>query len=106
VIELVDNGIKFSPRGGRLAVGTRGVAGGVEWWIEDQGPGIRPADIPRLFEPFYRVDPARNRDGGTGLGLTLAASIARLHRGTVRAEALPGDGARFVLFFPAAAQAA
>ena len=104
--ELIDNGLKFSPHGATLRIGTEPMDGGVAWWIEDRGPGIPAEDLPRLFEPFYRVDPARTRDNGSGLGLTLAASITRLHAGSVRAENLPGGGARFALLFPAVAQAA
>ncbi len=101
--ELVDNAIKFSPHGGRMTVGTAPVPGGVRWWVEDSGPGILPEDVPRLFEPFYRVDPARTRDHGSGLGLTVAACITRLHRGTIRSVSTPGGGARFDLEFPLSA---
>lgn len=99
--ELLDNAVRLTPVGGRVALGTRRLNGGVGWWIEDSGPGIPADDLPRLFEPFYRVDPARTRDSGTGLGLTLAASFARLHGGTIRAENLPAGGARFEVEFPA-----
>jgi signal transduction histidine kinase len=98
--ELVDNAVRLTPQGGRVAVGTQAANGGVRWWIEDSGPGIPPDDLPRLFEPFYRVDPARTRDSGTGLGLTLAASLARVHGGTIRAENVPAGGARFEVEFP------
>jgi len=99
--ELVDNAIKFSPREGEIDVGVRTVPDGVVWWIQDAGPGIPAEDLPRLFEAFYRVDPARSRDGGSGLGLTLAASVARVHAGSVKAENVQGGGARFTIFFPA-----
>jgi len=99
--ELLDNAVKLTPIGGRVAVGTKAVSRGVSWWIEDSGPGIPADDLPRLFEPFYRVDPARTRDSGTGLGLTLAASIARLHGGTIRAANVATGGARFEVEFPA-----
>ncbi|MBI4419889.1 MAG: hypothetical protein HY560_03620 [Gemmatimonadetes bacterium] len=99
--QLVDNAVKFSPPGGRLVIGADPIPGGVRWWIEDSGPGIAPDELPRLFEPFYRVDPARSRDSGSGLGLALAASITRLHGGTIRAAHAPTGGARFEVELPA-----
>lgn len=104
--ELIDNAIKFTPHGGQIEIGVRAAHGGVMWWVQDSGPGIADEDLPRLFEPFYRVDPARSRDNGSGLGLTLAASISRLHGGSIRVENVAGNGARFVVFFPGVAVAA
>jgi two-component system sensor histidine kinase MtrB len=68
--------------------------------IENSGPGIAAADLPHIFEAYYRADQARTRGAGTGLGLTTARAIARLHRGDIRAENLPGGGARFEVDLP------
>ncbi len=98
---LLDNAVKFTPVGGRMVVATEPMTGGVRLAVEDSGPGIAPADLPHVFEPFYRADQARSRGTGAGLGLALAAAIARLHGGTIRACTVPGGGARFEVDFPA-----
>jgi signal transduction histidine kinase len=65
--------------------------------VEDQGPGV-PADLrERIFEPFYRLPGASEREGGVGLGLSLVKTIAERHGGGVRCEARKGGGARFVV---------
>lgn len=70
--------------------------------VHDRGPGVPPAQRKRIFEPFYRLPGASERDGGVGLGLALVKSICERHGGTVRCEARPGGGATFVVQLPTA----
>ena len=109
VDHLLDNALRYTPVGGAIRVelepltaGERS-GGGVRLAVENSGPGIAAADLPHLFEPFYRVDPARTRsdDGGRGLGLALVASIAQLHGGEVRVSSVPGQSTRFEVDIPA-----
>ncbi len=75
--------------------------------MADTGVGIPPEALPRLFERFYRVDPARAReDGGTGIGLAIARSVVEAHGGTIRAESEPGHGSTFTFDLPVARPAA
>ncbi|MFS8036876.1 sensor histidine kinase [Xanthobacter sp. AM11] len=75
----------------------------VELRVEDRGPGIAPAERASVFEPFYRVEPSRNREsGGAGLGLTIVRQIVEGHGGTVAIEDRPGGGARLRVFLPKA----
>lgn len=99
---LLDNAVKFTPPEGTIRVTTAplGGAGGVRLSVEDSGPGVPPEYLPHIFEPFYRVDEARSRGSGTGLGLAMAAAIVRLHGGTIRANNVPGSGARFDVDLP------
>lgn len=101
VCNLVGNAVKYSPPGGVVRVAARENAGWMRITVEDRGPGI-PEDLRRqIFEPFFRVDDARSRQqGGTGLGLALVRAIAEFHGGTIRAEAGPAGGSRFVLELP------
>ena len=72
--------------------------------VEDTGPGIAPEHLPRIFERFYRVDPARSRDqGGAGLGLAIVKHLVESMNGSVSAESEPGKGSRFVVTLPASA---
>jgi heavy metal sensor kinase len=100
VHQLIENAAKFTPRGGQVRVGTSQVSGHLEVAVEDSGAGIAPQDLPHLFEPFYRADPARSSGDGTGLGLTVAAAIVCLHGGTITASNLAGGGARFRVALP------
>lgn len=71
--------------------------------VADDGPGVADADLPRLFDRFYRVDPARSRQqGGSGLGMSIVAAIVRMHRGTVSASHSPGGGLTVSVSLPAA----
>jgi two-component system, OmpR family, sensor kinase len=73
--------------------------------VADEGPGIDPENRDRLFERFYRADPARSRgSGGSGLGLAIVAAVVEAHHGEVRVDEPPGGGARFVVELPAAPQ--
>ena len=70
--------------------------------VHDRGPGVPPNQRERIFEPFYRLPGASERDGGVGLGLALVKSISERHGGTVRCEARPGGGATFIVELPTA----
>lgn len=99
---LMDNALRYTdPQTGHIAVGS-GQAGHQAYiFVEDNGPGIDPADRERVFERFVRVDPAR-APGGHGLGLSIARAIARSAGGEIRLERSREGGSRFTLFLPEA----
>jgi len=98
---LVDNAVKYGKAGGSIRVTGAGEEGSVRIEVEDDGPGIAPDHLQRIFERFYRVDKGRSRDlGGTGLGLSIARHIVESHGGTIRAESRPGVGTRFTVRIP------
>ncbi len=101
IFNLVDNAVRFTPEGGEVRIEAHRHNGSVEVSVADTGVGI-PADaLPRLFERFYRVDPARAReDGGTGIGLAIARSVVEAHGGSIRAESAPGHGSVFTFDLP------
>ncbi len=104
VANLIDNAVAYSPEGTRVAVAVRRDEAAVEVSVTDQGIGIAPADQARIFERFYRVDPARSRaTGGTGLGLAIVKHIVTNHGGEVRVWSEPGAGSTFTLRLPAVA---
>jgi signal transduction histidine kinase len=96
---LADNAIRHSPAEGTVHVGVRSVDGGAELTVRDHGRGIAPADLPYLFDRFYRAPNAPS--GGTGLGLSIASRIVEAHDGTVRAESPADGGTRFIAWLPA-----
>lgn len=105
VRNLLDNGVAYSDPGTRVAVGceVRADEGLVEIAVVDQGIGIPAEEQPRLFERFYRVDPARSRDtGGTGLGLSIVKHVAADHGGEVTVWSEPGRGSTFTIRLPLA----
>jgi two-component system sensor histidine kinase SenX3 len=98
---LVDNAISYSAENTKVGVGLRRANGVVEIVISDQGLGIASAEQERIFERFYRVDPARSRaTGGTGLGLSIVKHVAANHGGEVTLWSLPGQGSTFTLRLP------
>jgi signal transduction histidine kinase len=107
LFNLVDNAVRFTPAGGGVTVSASRHNGSVELRVADTGVGIPPEHLPRLFERFYRVDPARSReDGGTGIGLAIARSVVEAHGGTITAESQIGRGSVFTFDLPVAPAAA
>jgi len=103
VRNLLDNAVSYSPPNTRVGVGISERAGLVEIAVVDQGIGIAAGEQDRVFERFYRVDPARSRDtGGTGLGLSIVKHVAADHGGDVQMWSEPGKGSTFTLRIPAA----
>ncbi len=101
---LLDNALKYTPRGSRIEVQARLRGGEAEVCVHDNGPGIPAGDLPHLFERFYRVDKGRSREkGGTGLGLSIVKHIVQLHGGRVWVESQPGQGATFFFTLPQSA---
>ena len=100
---LVDNAIKYGRANGTVTVGGQKMDDGrQEVFVRDDGPGIPPESLDRVFERFYRVDKARSRDqGGTGLGLSIVKHIVQAHGGEVRVESELGKGATFYFTLPA-----
>jgi signal transduction histidine kinase len=99
VMILVDNAIKHSPAGGEVRITVRSADGRATLSVADQGPGIRAADLPHVFDRFWRAPGAPS--GGTGLGLSIAKWIAERHDGSVVAESPAGGGAVFEVRLPA-----
>jgi signal transduction histidine kinase len=99
VMILVDNAIRHSPIDGRVGVAVRANGSGASLMVEDDGPGIRPEDLPHLFERFYRAPGAPG--GGTGLGLAIAKWIVDRHGGRIEVSNRAEGGARFVVSLPA-----
>ena len=106
VANLVDNALKFCPRGAAVTLAARMAGGRVEVSVTDTGPGIAAADLPHLFDRFYQsrqnVAPATG-EGGKGLGLAIVKRIVELHGGTVTVTSTVGTGTKVVLSVPAAA---
>jgi heavy metal sensor kinase len=104
LINLLDNAIKYSPDGARIAVRLRRTNGGASVEITDEGPGIAPEHQERIFERFYRIDKARSREmGGAGLGLAIARWAIDVHGGSIDVESRVGGGSTFRVVLPAEA---
>jgi two-component system sensor histidine kinase SenX3 len=102
---LLENAVHYSPERTRVAVATLLYEGAVEIRVTDEGIGIADKDLERVFERFYRADPARSRaTGGTGLGLAIVKHVATNHGGEVKVWSVEGSGSTFTLRLPPAAQ--
>jgi two-component system, OmpR family, sensor kinase len=109
VWNLLENAIRFSPRGGRVTVSSRDEGERVALVVEDEGPGFPPEMLDRVFDRFFRADPARSRPdeaSGTGLGLAIVKGVAEAHGGTAEAANAPGGGARVTVRFQRSASQA
>jgi len=101
ISNLVENAINYSPDGTRVAISLSKANGLAEISVSDQGVGIGEKDLERIFERFYRVDPARSRTtGGTGLGLSIVKHVATNHGGDVSVWSSPGAGSTFTIRLP------
>ena len=100
---LLENAVAYSPERTRVIVGLKKTSDGsnAELSVTDQGIGIPERDLERIFERFYRVDPARSRaTGGTGLGLAIVKHVMAAHNGRVTVRSVEGAGSTFTLFIP------
>jgi two-component system phosphate regulon sensor histidine kinase PhoR len=96
VDNLVDNALKYTPRGGRIALRWWAEGDTVHLEVEDTGIGIPEQDLPRIFERFYRVHKARSRElGGTGLGLSIVKHLVQAMQGSIQATSRLGQGTTF-----------
>ncbi|HEY3363502.1 MAG TPA: phosphate regulon sensor histidine kinase PhoR [Symbiobacteriaceae bacterium] len=101
LLNLVDNALKYTPAGGSVTVSARDTGPTISISVADTGTGIPKADLPRIFERFYRVDKARSRStGGTGLGLSIVKHIVDAHGGTISVASDTGQGATFTFTLP------
>ncbi len=98
---LIDNAVKYTPEGGTITVSLDIDRGSAVVTVRDTGPGIPTIDLIRVFDRFFRVDRDRSRKtGGSGLGLSICKMIAETHRGDIRADSKPGEGAVFTVHLP------
>jgi signal transduction histidine kinase len=109
LLNLAANAIRFTPAGGQVTLRCRRTGGRAVLSVEDSGCGIAAADLPRVFDRFYRADAVRARDrdaggrstgGGAGLGLAIAKWVAEAHGGTIEAASQPGRGSVFTVQLP------
>ena len=98
---IIDNAIKYTPRGGEVHCSVNRVAKKCVIRVSDTGVGIPEEDLPHIFDRFYRVDKARSREtGGTGLGLSIVKQFVLLHGGTIDAVSTLGKGTTFTIELP------
>ena len=96
---LLDNALRYTPGGGKIEVMLRNLHRAAHITVSDTGPGIPSEHLPKIFDRFYQVDPARNQ-GGAGLGLSIAKCIVETHGGTIQAFSQPEKGANFSITLP------
>ncbi len=103
---LIANAIKYSPEGGEVEIGVRvhgdgrGLAQEAVIWVKDQGIGIALADLPHIFEHFYRSETLDRSISGFGIGLYLSRMLVQAHGGRIWVESVPGQGSRFFVALP------
>jgi two-component system, OmpR family, sensor kinase len=103
ILNLLDNAIKYTAEGGRVTIACRAATAGIEIHVTDTGPGIAPELHSRIFERFFRADPARSRsgrEGGAGLGLSIALWIAEAHQGRLELVRSDAGGSHFAVCLP------
>ncbi|MDQ6694242.1 MAG: HAMP domain-containing histidine kinase [Chloroflexota bacterium] len=105
ILNLVDNALRYTPADGEISLLSShdSSTGTARLEVQDTGPGIAPADLPHIFDRFYRGDPSRARSSGnTGLGLAIVRAIVLAHGGTIEVQSPPGSGAHFTVALPPA----
>jgi signal transduction histidine kinase len=106
LVALVDNALKYTPYEGSVTLSLTTITDNAVLKVSDTGIGILPADLPHIYERFYRADRARSRDrGGSGLGLTIAQNIVQELEGSIEVESTPGRGSTFTVKLPIAREA-
>jgi two-component system sensor histidine kinase KdpD len=104
--QLIDNAVKYSPPGSPITITADAEDGQVVTRVQDRGSGIATADLPRIFQKFYRAKEFRNQVPGAGLGLAIARAVVTAHGGTIWAESKPGAGSSFCVALSEAPSAA
>ncbi|HEV2661457.1 MAG TPA: HAMP domain-containing sensor histidine kinase [Ktedonobacteraceae bacterium] len=103
LLNLLDNARRHTPTGGTVTLGAESGERDLKVWVNDTGTGIATADLPYIFERFYRADRSRTgTTGGSGLGLSIVKAIITAHGGTIHAESQPGVGTRILFTLPLA----
>jgi heavy metal sensor kinase len=101
IVNLLDNAIKYTPSGGAVTLAVREAGGEAVCEVSDNGMGIPAAALPQVFDRFFRVDQARNRElGGAGIGLSIVKAICTAHNGRVEVESTEGRGSCFRVYLP------
>jgi signal transduction histidine kinase/CheY-like chemotaxis protein len=103
---LVSNAIKFTPPGGRVSVSAEEAGDDIRLTVADTGVGIAPNELPVIFDEFKQVGMAKDREGGTGLGLALAQRLAEAHGGSIDVDSTLGEGTTFTVLLPRRREAA
>jgi PAS domain S-box-containing protein len=100
LINLLENAIKYSKSDTRIEIGAKKDGESVQFWVQDQGPGIPPADQKRVFDKFARIKAGRHRPSGLGIGLAFCRTAVQAHGGNIWIESEEGKGARFLFTLP------
>jgi signal transduction histidine kinase len=101
LVNIVHNAIKYTPRGGTIAIRVRAEGDRVILEVQDSGPGIPEHQLSKVFDRFYRVEAGRSRDsGGTGLGLSIAQWSVEIHGGSVSVKSPQDEGCTFAVLLP------
>jgi signal transduction histidine kinase len=102
-LNLINNAVKFTPKGGKISIEQTIEESRVLIAVKDTGNGIFPRDQQAIFDKFFRSHPyGQKAEPGSGLGLSIAQSIARAHQGEITVQSLPGQGATFFVSLPVA----
>jgi two-component system phosphate regulon sensor histidine kinase PhoR len=103
LVNLVDNALKYSSAPTPVTIGTRVDASSLTFWVRDEGIGIDPVDLPRIFERFYQADQSSTRSyGGVGLGLHIVSGLLETIDGMIDVQSTPGTGTTFTVTVPLA----
>jgi signal transduction histidine kinase len=98
---LLSNALRYTPAGGRIVLGATATGDGVDLSVHDTGQGIAPADLPFVFNRFYRADKSRTDEAESGLGLAIVKALVEAHGGSIEAQSEPGQGTTMKIHLPA-----